>query len=448
MSIIKPFRGIRYDPGSAGDLVGVVAPPYDIITPGMKNRLHERSPYNVIRLILGDDQPDDDTRRNKYARAAALWEEWLKNGVLVRDPAPSIYRYMTGFDIKTPEGIVSLSRPGFVALLKLYEYSEGKVLPHERTLAGPKHDRFQLMSHTHAHFSQVFMLYPDPDGSVEGAFGGGPPDDCEVWTTEDDAGVMHTMWPVTDREVINAVTAHLEREPIYIADGHHRYETSLAYRRHLMDNSPLFAGGSDYIMAYFTPVEHPGLVIFPYHRLLHNLPKSRFKGLLKKLNQYFQVDRTLLRPLDQGAPRREFMSALEERGAERTVFGMVDGAGKQAFFLSLRPDAALNKNAGTEIESFISRLDVVLLEKLILIGMLGIKPRDLLNEKFVGYETDYDRVLDAVQKPPNQTVFLMNPTPVSDVIRAADLKGIMPEKSTYFFPKVATGLVMNAMDED
>jgi uncharacterized protein (DUF1015 family) len=446
MSIIKPFRGVRYDLKKAGELGELIAPPYDIINPAKRKELEERSPYNVIRLILPEEQPGDDARTNKYSRAANSWEEWRKSGVLVRDAAPRLYRYMTGFSLKTPEGIVTRERPGLVALLKLHEYAEGKVLPHERTLAGPKQDRFQLMSHTRAHLSQVFLLYPDADGEVDRALGLTPPPGTDSWSAEDDAGVTHVMWPVADQELIREAGRLISRQRVYIADGHHRYETALAYRRHMRETSPLFAGGTEYVMAYFTPLDHPGLVIFPYHRLLHNLPKRRFSGLIKKLENYFQIDRALLSPLDPGSARREFIGNLIERGKERTVFGMVDGMNSHAYYLSLQPDARLNRGAVSEAESALACLDVVILEDLILIGMLGIGPKDLLNEKYVSYETDYDRVLDAVQKKENQMAFLMNPTPVKDVVRVADLAGIMPEKSTYFFPKLATGLVMNSLD--
>jgi uncharacterized protein (DUF1015 family) len=175
MSVIKPFAGIRYNPALAGELGSLIAPPYDVISPERQRALHERSPYNVVRLILGLEQPGDGPRENKYTRAAALWREWRASGVLRRDLGPRLYRYQVEFEVKTPEGLVTRQRPGFVALLRLHEYHEGKVLPHERTLAGPKQDRFQLMLHCRAHFSQVFILYPDPDGKVERALEGALP---------------------------------------------------------------------------------------------------------------------------------------------------------------------------------------------------------------------------------------------------------------------------------
>ncbi|HUT55812.1 MAG TPA: DUF1015 domain-containing protein [bacterium] len=446
MSIIIPFKGIRYDLRKGGELADLIAPPYDIINARKTKELRSRSPDNVVRLILPEEKAGDDARNNKYSRAAALWEQWRRDGTLALDPTPRLYRYMTSFSLKTTEGIVARDRPGFVALMQLHEYSEGKVLPHERTLAGPKQDRFQLMAHTRAHLSQVFMLYSDPAGAVDRALGLKPPAGTQSLSAEDDAGVTHLMWPVEDQEAIAEAARVISAGPVYIADGHHRYETALAYRRHVRQTSPLFAAGTDHVMAYFTPAEHPGLVIFPYHRLLHNLPKRRFSGLLKKLENYFQIDRALVSPLDPGAARREFIASLQERGRERTVFGMVDGINGHAYYLSVQPDARLARGANTPADSALASLDVVILEDLILIGMMDVKPKDLLNEKYVSYETDYDRTLDAVQKKENQMAFLMNPTPVGDVIKVADLAGIMPEKSTYFFPKLATGLVMNSMD--
>lgn len=447
MSIIRPFAGIRYNLSRGIELSQVLAPPYDVIKPEFRDVLEARSPWNVIRLILPREKPGDGPRSTKYRRAAELFRRWREEGILVRDEKPAFYRYHMSFQQKNPGGIVEKERPGFVALLKLHDYSEGKVLPHERTLAGPKEDRFQLLSYTRAHFSQVFLLYPDPEGVVEKVM----PEKCSAegfaWSAEDDLGVRHTMWPVTDAEIIGRVTAHLETRPLYIADGHHRYETALAYLRHLHQHSPLFAHNSDYIMAYFTSLEHPGLTIFPYHRLLHHLPKRRLSGLLKKLEENFKIERALLSPLTPGAPRRDFMRELSERGIGHTVFGMVDGATGHAYYLSRKADPDKNAAYASEMEMVLASMDVVVLEQLILDRILGIKHQNLLNEKFITYETDHDQALAALSNPPNQILFLMNPTPVHHVTRVADRRGIMPEKSTYFFPKLATGLVMNALDE-
>ncbi len=448
MSIVRPFKGIRFDPGEAeAALSDLVAPPYDVISVDERSALAQRSRHNVIRLILPEPEKGETEKHNRYARAARLWRDWRSSGVLKEDPEPAFYRYMMNFQVKTPEGIVKRSRPGFVALLELHEYSEGRVLPHERTLAGPKQDRFQLMLHTRANLSQVFMLYPDKQGEVEKALGSGPCSEKEVQRCEDEQGVEHVMWPVRDRSAVRAVESFLDSTHLYIADGHHRYETALTLRKHLQKTSPLFAQGSDFVMAYFTPAEHQGLVVFPYHRLVHNLPKRRLSGFLKKLGNFFQVEPALASPLNQGSTRREFMKSLEERGREGTVFGLVDGVSGNAYFLTLKQGSALYRSCETEKDMVLCGLDVVILEDLVLIGMLGMKPKELLNEKFVAYETDYDRILDAVQKPPHQLAFMLNPSPVSDVIRVADLGGIMPEKSTYFFPKLATGLVMYSMED-
>jgi len=254
------------------------------------------------------------------------------------------------------------------------------------------------------------------------------------------------MWPVTYGVSIEALVRGLDDAVFYIADGHHRYETSLALRKYLVKKSPLFAGDSDYLMAYFTPIEHPGLVIFPYHRILHHLPRRRFTGFMKKLKEYFNVDRALVSPLEPGEPRRDFVRELGKRGQAGTAIGMVDSMKGESYFLSLKPDAEVRERCESEVDVILAGLDVVILEELILIGMLGIKPRDLLNEKHVTYETDFDRVFDAVHSAPNQLAFIMNPTKVDDVVKVSDHGGVMPEKSTYFFPKLATGLIINDIE--
>jgi len=447
MSIIKPFRGVRYNLDKAGGLEELIAPPYDVISKKEREALARRSPYNITHLILPEEKPGDDDRKNKYARAADTWRKWLAQGILARDPRPAIYRYLISFQMKTAEGIVTGERPGFVALQKLMEYSKAKVLPHERTMAGPKEDRFQLMLHTRAHLSQVFMLYPDRGLEIDRLLGDAPPEGIESFGCRDDQGVTHTLWPITDPQVIRKVQGHLDQVRIYIADGHHRYETALALRKKLVQTSPLFAHGSDYLLSYYTPAEHPGLAVLPYHRLVHNLPKRRLSGLKKKLSQHFKVEPALVSPLEPGAPRREFMKSLAERGADSTVFGMVDGSSGQAFYLVTKNDQTLFRSCRSEVDMTLCSMDVVILEDLVLIGMLGMNHKALLNNKYIDYETDYDRILDAVSRPPNQLAFMVNPTPVQDVIKVADLRGVMPEKSTYFYPKLASGLVMNSMED-
>ena len=441
MSIIKPFRGIRYARDAEGGLSRLIAPPYDVISEEERKSLAAKSPHNIVRLILPEGAAEG--QRDRYTIAGETWRHWQDRGVLARDKTPAIYRYNMSFEVKTPEGIETRERPGFVASLKLCEYDEEKVLPHERTMKGPKEDRFKLILASRAQFSQIFMLYRDPEANVDSALDSAPAEgkmECE-----DDAGVTHTMWPVTDPEVIDAVTSAIGEGPVYIADGHHRYETSLAINRFLNEKTPLFTGESDRVMAYFTPAPSEGLVVFPYHRLIKGLPKRRMSGLRKRLEELFRVEPALMSPLDPGPSRREFVSGLTEHGKNGPVFGMVDASGK-AYYLALKEGTDLYRSCESEVEMVLCGLDVVVLEDLVLIAKLGMKHKDLISGKYVSYETDYDRVLDRMREDGAQLAFLVNPTPVEDVLKVADLHGTMPEKSTYFFPKLATGLVMNSID--
>lgn len=447
MTLIKPFKGVRYDQSRAGDIANLVAPPYDIISEEEKQSLHKRSPHNIVHLDYGLDRAGDDEKDNKYARAAALWNKWRTGGILAMDQAPAIYRYQTEFQLKTHDGLMTFTRPGFVSLLKLQEYEDGIVRPHERTMAGPKEDRFNLILGTRAQFSQIMMFYSDPEAVIDEALGMGPPPGAEVLSVEDDIGVTHSLWPITDADAHKAVIEHLAGRPVYIADGHHRYETTLAVRRHLKKNSPLFAEGADYIMTYFTPKENEALAVLPYNRVIHNLPKRRLSGMLKKLESNFEIDRVLRSPIEPGEPRRDFMRELRKRGEERTVFGLVDGPNGHGYYLSIRPDADPAAEEAGAAAKALRHLDVVILEDLVLLGALGIEKKDLFNEKHVAYETDYDDVIDALAEENNQLGILLNPTPLDDVVRVSDLGGTMPEKSTYFFPKLATGLVLHDMEK-
>ena len=447
MTLIKPFKGVRYSQSRAGDIASLVAPPYDIISEEEKQSLHQRSPNNIIHLDYGLDKKGDSDKNNKYTRAAELWAKWRDEGVLGLDQTPTIYRYQTEFQLKTPEGLMTFTRPGFVSLLKLQEYEDGIVRPHERTMAGPKEDRFNLIFSTRAQFSQIMMFYSDPEAVIDQALGMEPPSGAEVLSVEDDIGVTHSLWPVTDAEAHRAAVEYLAGLPVYIADGHHRYETTLAVRRHLKKNSPLFAEGADYIMTYFTPMENEALAVLPYNRVIHNLPKRRLSGMLKKLEANFEIDRVLRSPAEPGETRRDFVRELRKRGQERTVFGLVDGPNGHGYFLSLRPDADPAAEEAGAAAKALRHLDVVILEDLVLVDALGIQRKDLLNEKHVAYETDYDVVIDSLAEENNQLGILLNPTPLKDVVRVSDLGGTMPEKSTYFFPKLATGLVMHDMEK-
>lgn len=435
-----PFRGVHYNRERVGDLSAVTAPPYDIIRPELKEELHRRSPYNVVRLILGKDRPEDDPGRNKYLRAAEQYRQWLSEQVLVREPAPRFYLYHIDFDLKTPAGVRRLTRRGLVGRLRLSPYSERAVLPHERTLAAAKEDRFRLLAATRVSFSPVFALFTDPEAEL---FRRLEPEtkSSPAWECREPTGVSHRMWPLADPAQLEAVAAFLRPRRLFLADGHHRYETGLRYWEEIRQTRPEQAAGAEWTLAYLTAAEDPGLVIFPYHRLLHRLAPEKLAGMIGRLRQEFEVIPAPSSPLPPGPARQAFVQALIEHGcSSRSAFGLVL-AGGEAFWLLTRPEVLRARRAGIA-----SRLDVSLLEEHVLEEVLAIDHRALVEEKNVAYETDYDQVLDAVGQPPYQAAFLLNPTPVREVLAVAEAGEILPEKSTYFFPKPVSGLVFNPLD--
>ena len=439
MADVAPFRGVHYNRERAGELSAVAAPPYDIIPPALQEELHRRSPYNVVRLILGKDLPEDDPGRNKYLRAAEQYRQWLEDRVLVREEAPRFYLYHLAFDLKTPAGVRRLQRRGLVGRLRLTPYSERVVLPHERTLAAAKEDRFRLLSSARVCFSPVFVLFTDPEQELfRGLEPGALP--APTWECREQPEVVHRMWPIVDPDQIEAITAFFRPRRLFLADGHHRYETGLRYWEEIRRREPRLAAGAEWTLAYFTAAEDPGLIVLPYHRLLHSLAPEKLIGMIGRLRQDFEVIPVPASPLSPGPARQAFVQTLIAHGQSRSAFGLVFARG-EAYWLLTKPEIHRTRRAGIA-----SRLDVTLLEGHVLEEVLAIDHRALLEEKNVTYETDYDKVLDALGRPPFQAAFLLNPTPVRDILAAAEAGEIMPEKSTYFFPKPISGLVFNPLD--
>lgn len=441
---IAAFRGLRYNLDKVDRLEHVTAPPFDVISNDMSDSLYQASPYNVIRLILGKQEKEDTPKNNRYTRAAKLLNQWQKDGVLVRDSVPAIYAYYMDFDTEVAGRLTRATRKGFVARLKLSPYQEGEVLPHERTLHGPKEDRMKLITQCRANFSQVFCTFQEKDQTIYSLIDRAI-ESKEPWQFLDSQNVRHSMWPITDEYTIKQAAGIMSKRPAIIADGHHRYETCLNYFRYLEKKMPLLAGSARYTVSYFTEASDPGLVIFPYHRIIRRLPKSRFRGLAKKLSDYFIMEKSNSSPSGNGLERVKFTERLAELGRNQPAFGMVDVEKDESFLLALKPDcwSKGQQGAGTENPS----LDVIILEELILKDILKIPAKALFEGKYVIYETDCRTAAERAASEEGQLVFLMNSIPVEQVINRALRHRVMPEKSTYFFPKLASGLVMNLLDD-
>jgi uncharacterized protein (DUF1015 family) len=430
MAEIAPFRGILYTP-KAGAPEKLLAPPYDVISDEERAKLAALDPHNCVRLILPEGAGDE-----KYANAARDLAEWLRAGILARDAEPALYRYHQTF---TAEGKAA-TRKGFICRIRLARFEERVVLPHERTLAGPKADRLKLKRAARAHLSQVFGLYSDPERKSDQPFAA-LEQTAPALAGRTSDGVEQKLWRLVDKEAQAEVVRLLADEKIYIADGHHRYETMLALRDELRAESANNPRSSvEYGTIFLANMDDPGLLVFPTHRVVHGLSSFDLLALLERAQQFFEV--THLAAGDAAAVRAE----LEQRGRARPTFALASGDGN-IYYLSLLRDVNLDDVPSLKGPEVLRTLDVTLLHALVLEGILGIDRVAQEAQTNLRYVKDTSAALALARGQSSygavQAVFLMNPTPVAHVKAVADAGEVMPQKSTFFYPKLASGLVIN-----
>jgi uncharacterized protein (DUF1015 family) len=429
MPLLSSFRPYRYNPSTVLDAGAVIAPPYDVISPEKRRALLERDPRNVIQLIL----PEGD-ESSRYAHADALFREWIAAGTLVREEEPSLYPYAQIFT--HPVTGERIERRGLIALLRLSPFSEGKILPHERTLSGPKQDRLKLMLATDANLEAIFGVYRDPEAGsgrrLSEAMASGEP----LMAATDSDGVEHTLWRLSDPAMIEGFADDLRDSVVFIVDGHHRYETALDYRRIVRERSPELPDGApaDWIMIFLAPTSDPGLVILPTHRIIHSLPDFDFADLLARLASAFAVT-----PVGS---REEGLSALASH-AETPSFLLISGE-KMALAV-LRDDVSIDDVVDPSLPAPLKRLDVTVLHDQILQRTLGITQEAQAAQSNLLYVKSEDEAFAAAADPKNQLVVVMNPTKLDQVEAVAESGSVMPQKSTYFYPKLASGLLFNPL---
>jgi uncharacterized protein (DUF1015 family) len=432
MAEIQAFRAYRYDLGRVGALSDVIAPPYDVIDPPLQDALYRRSPYNVIRLILNKESPADTEADNRYTRSAQSLRDWQREGILVQDSARALYVYHQEFEV---EGERYLRR-GFMARVRLERFGEGRIYPHEHTLSGPKEDRLKLTRATAMNLSQIFGLYPDEDETVQSqldaAVGRALPIEAG-----DHLGVVSRLWPVTDQRVVSAVTGLMGTKPIFIADGHHRYETALRYleeRRQAGDAAP--EGAANFVLMMFVSMQDPGLIILPTHRLVTGVGPITGERLRSLLGNHFEVD--TIGAGDAGA--KETWELIDAGGSQDLLgFGTAaDGQWHTARFRTPNVMAELARDHSPAWRSLaVSILHVVVLDKLLPAAGCGApqcRYVHLLRE-----------ATQAVAAGECQLAVLVPPATMNHVEKIAGNLEKMPPKSTYFYPKLLSGLVFHSL---
>ena len=424
---IAAFKGITYNKEKV-DINRVVAPPYDVISNEEQEELYRKSDYNIVRLILGKEYPDDSEENNRYIRAADFFREWMDKGVLTRSEENCIYVYEEDYSIKGEHKKMR----GFIALLKLEDYGH-LVMRHEKTLSKPKEDRLKLMKNCNANFDQIFLLYLEPEKKIDGILdkNASKKPDYEVKYND----VVHRLWTITRKDDIDEIVKTMKPKPLFIADGHHRYETALNYRNYMREKHSDFKGNElfNYMMVQFNNMDKR-LSILPTYRLIHSLPEMNIDEVLGKIKEFFDVEETNL-PEKKG---KKIVGILKEK-KNKKVFALYHD--KKCYILTLKDISVMNKSGrGSEI---LRKLDVSILHTLIIEKILGIT--DV--EKHLKYTRNEDEAVKLVDEGKYQLSLFLNATALDELKAVSEANENMPQKSTYFYPKQLTGLVINVIDK-
>ena len=442
MAAIFPFQAYRYNLERV-KLADVVTQPYDKITAAMQERYSRLSPYSLIAVEKGKPSAKDSAGDSVYTRAQKALEQWVRDGVMVRDSQPGIYVYFQEYAV--PGTGERRTRKGFIALGRVEDYSARVIFRHELTHTGPKADRLELLRHTRTHTGQLFMLYSDPQRSIDALM-----DDVAARAhpneAEDEYGVAHRIWPLFDPQIIADVVRAMGSQKLVIADGHHRYETALAYR----DECRASSAGADRNAPYektmmtFFNTHGEGLLILPTHRLVTNLPSFDLDSFRKKISSSFeQEDYTFGSEPARTAAYERFQRDLAAGGKTGRAFGMY--AGGSFTLLRLRRGADLQRLM-PGLSPAQRKLDVVLLHRALLEDGLGISPAAVTAEQNISYEREMGAAVNAVDRKRAQICFLLNPVGVSQVMEIALAGEVLPQKSTDFYPKLLSGLTLYRLE--
>ena len=433
MAEILPFRALQYS-GDTVPIERVVTQPYDKISPEMQDSYRNSHPNNLVRVLRPGSEPEQEEDRSPYERAASILRGWRRDGIVGKVGEPSLFAYFQRFTVPGTDEI--RTRKGFVGLCRLEDYENGVVYPHERTLRGPKVDRLELLRKTRTHFGQVFMVYSDPDGGVDRLLDRVAGREPEI-SVRDEYDVDHLMWKISDSTTIGAIRRQMADRQLVIADGHHRYETALAFRDEMRVAAESDdAGAAEWLMTTLVNMDSPGMTVLPTHRVVRNRPAFDVGEFLARAGNYFNVSETL----DLAAVEQTLASA-----GSRPMIGLA-AAGQDGL-------RVLSLNEGIDFDAILPGvsslqlgLDVVILHRLVLDKCLDISEEDVREGNYLGYVRGASAAVEEVSAGRAQAGFLLNPTRLEQVRDIAFAGEVLPQKSTDFFPKMLSGLTMYSMD--
>lgn len=444
MANVFPFRAYRFNKKKV-KLDKVIVQPYDKITSELQNEYYKRDPHNVVRLILGKEEKGDNPLQNKYTRGAAFLYHLVQSGILNRDLKPAFYAYNQEYKVEGKKFI----RKGFIGLCEVEPFGK-TVKAHEKTLDAPKADRLNLMRATHTTQGQIFMLYSDAQLTVNKILSkeiGTRTPDMQL---KDDYGEIHKLWIVDNPKSISGIQAAMKDKKLFIADGHHRYETGVNYYNEMKSLGVAKVGNENIqnLMMTFINIDEPGLTVLATHRLVHSLKSFDRMDFLKKIEKYFTVEE--FNHKDGGEPvvRKKFFAAMDKDAGKEHLFGLYFKGDKKYYLLHMKDDSVMLNIVKGEHSDIYKKLDVTILHSLILEKFLKIGDKELKEQKNVKYVRHRDKAIETVNKENLQIAFLLNSTKVEEVKLVADKNERMPQKSTDFYPKLLSGLTINKYNLD
>lgn len=440
MATIIPFKGILYNPLKIKNMSDVVTPPYDVISEQEQKKFHERHPQNIIRLILGEKTDTDTDTNNPYTRAAAYYNDWRKQKVLAQDASPALYLTSVEFTVNGK----TIIRYGLITLVGLEPFEKGIILPHERTFSKVKSERLDLMKSCHANFSPIFSLYRDENDILSLLKDAVKETDPDMNFT-DDKGHTQKLWRVTDADTHQRVQSAMEQGQLFIADGHHRYETALNYREWVAKNDPNFSEThpANFVLMYLCSMQDPGMIILPAHRILKDISDADMDTFIQKAKAYFDITLAPFSVQDRQNALNNLLSSLEANAAKNSM-GVFLKHQSTFYLLILKPNA-MEKTFGDTIPDALKSLDVTVLTQLIFMELLDFTKERLDDKQLIAYSSVAEEAVTMVISGEYDMAFILNPTRIEQVRKVAGEGLIMPRKSTYFYPKVITGQVINPL---
>lgn len=443
MAVIAPFRGLTYNFRVKRNLSSLVAPPYDVISENEQEAYYQADPHNVIRLILGEKRVGDSDWDNRYTRAAEYFRRWESEGTLIRANQPCLY--ITSLTFDPGDGKGQRTRWGIITLVRIEDENAGVILPHERTFSAHREDRLKLMRACSAQFSQIFGLYEDPDNTVLDACKKAIDSAPQIAFDLED-GTKHRMWILQSPPLFKQLADAMAEKAILIADGHHRYETSCNFRNVMRARygSRPANRSYEYVMMYLSDMSDKGLTILPSHRLIKTAPNFQLDPFLENVRSRFEIEHFPFSGVNIPQERTVLQQRLKEAGRLNTAIAFYEHGSGQCYLFSLKPTAMEKMNG--DLHPALKKLDVLVLSRLVLQSALGFTKKDLDNDEIFNYQSSMAAAISHVRCGDYQMAFLLNPTKIEHVKEIASNSLVMPRKSTYFYPKVVTGLVFNKID--